>query len=120
MAAGRGPTVCAMDRAQTSDSGTTFLVERYWPGIDLAALRDALLRLEAAARELADEGDPVEHIGSILMPADQVVFSLIAAPDESVVRRVNERAGLPTDRIAGAIALPGERLERRPTEGSTR
>jgi hypothetical protein len=109
-----------MDRAQTPDSGQTFLVERYWPGIDLAALRDALLRLEAAARELADEGSPVEHLGSILMPVDQVVFSLIAAHDESVVRRVNERAGLPTDRIAGAIALLGEPPERRPTKGSTR
>ena len=51
----------------------------------------------------------MEHLGSILMPADQVVFSLIAARDESVVRRVNERAGLPTDRIAEAIALLGDR-----------
>ena len=109
-----------MDRAQTSDSGPTFLVERYWPGIDLAALRVALVRLEAAARELADEGDHVEHLGSILMPADQVVFSLIAANEESVVRRVNERAGLPIDRIAGAIALLGGPPARRSTEGATR
>jgi hypothetical protein len=50
-------------------------------------------------------GSRVEHVGSILMPADQVVFSLIAAADESLVRRLNERVELPADRIAEAIAL---------------
>jgi hypothetical protein len=83
----------------------TFLVERYWPGIDLAQLRDALPRLEAAARAMTAEGTQVEHVGSILMPVDQVVFSLIAAGDESLVRQLNERADLPADRIAAAIAL---------------
>jgi hypothetical protein len=33
------------------------------------------------------------------------VFSLIAAGDESLVRQLNERADLPADRIARAIAL---------------
>lgn len=83
----------------------TFLVERYWPGIDEARLRADISNLEAAARAMTAEGTPVEHVGSILMPADQVVFSLIAAADEAVVRTVNERADLPLDRIATAIAL---------------
>jgi hypothetical protein len=83
----------------------TFLVERYWPGIDLATLRDALTRLEAAARELTAAGSPVEHVGSILMPVDQVVFSLIVARDESIVRQLNERTDLPADRVAAAIPL---------------
>ena len=39
------------------------------------------------------------------MPADQVVFSLIEAADEQAARRVNERADVPMDRIATAIAL---------------
>lgn len=83
----------------------TFLVERYWPDVDLTILDHALPRLEAAARAMTAEGTPVEHLGSILMPLDHVVFSLIAAVDESLVRRVNERADLPVDRIAEAIAL---------------
>ena len=96
-----------MDRPTNVDpqSPATFLVERYWPGIDLRRLRAMLPRLDAAARTMTAEGTPVEHIGSILMPVDEVVFSLIAAGDEDVVRRVNERAGLPVDRIATAIAL---------------
>jgi hypothetical protein len=97
--------VPAMNRPPHRDSLDTFLVERYWPGIDLAGLRDALPRLEAAARAMTAEGRRVEHVGSILMPVDQVVFSLIAAGDESLVRQLNDRADLPADRIAEAIAL---------------
>jgi hypothetical protein len=85
----------------------TFLVERYWPDIDIDRLRDALPRLEAVALAMRSSGSPVEHLGSILMPDDQVVFSLISAVDPSTVRELNERAGLPADRIAVAITLLG-------------
>ena len=83
----------------------TWLVERYWPGIDLGRLREVLPRLDEAAEALTAEGSPVEHLGSILMPVDQVVFSLVVAADEALVRRLNERADLPADRIAAAIPL---------------
>ena len=56
----------------------TFLVERYWPGVDEAVLRTALPRLERAANALTQEGRPVTHIGSLLVVDDQVVFSVIA------------------------------------------
>ena len=95
-----------MDRSRDPAALPTFLVERYWPGIDLATLVSALPRLEAVARAMTDEGDPVEHVGSILMPVDEVVFSLFAAGDERLVRELNERADLPVDRIAEAVALP--------------
>ena len=94
-----------MDRPLDPDPLDTFLVERYWPGVDLVQLRDALPRLEAVARAMTAEGRRVEHVGSILMPVDEVVFSIIAAGDESAVRQLNERAELPADRIAEAIAL---------------
>ena len=83
----------------------TFLVERYWPGIEAATLPAALRRLDAAAGAMTSEGTPVEHLGSILMPVDEVVFSLITAGDESLVREVNARAELPVDRISTAITL---------------
>jgi len=94
-----------MDRPRDPDALPTFLVERYWPGIDLGTLVAALPRLEAAARAMTEAGDRVEHVGSILMPVDEVVFSLFAAGDERLVRELNERADLPVDRIAEAVAL---------------
>ena len=83
----------------------TFLVERYWPDVDLEALPEALRRLDDAARAMTDEGTPVGHLGTIVMPVDEVVFSLITAADEAAVREVNARARLPFDRIASAITL---------------
>jgi hypothetical protein len=101
-----------MDRPDTPTTArSTFLVERYWPGIDERRLRAVLPDLDRAARDMCAEGQPVEHLGSILMPADQVVFSLIAAPSESVAREVNERADLRIDRIAVAIQVAPEPIE---------
>jgi hypothetical protein len=88
--------------------GRTYLVERYWPGIDEPRLRAVLPNLERAARDMREEGQSVEHVGSILMPADQVVFTLIDAPSEAVAREVNERADLRIDRIAVAIQVAPE------------
>jgi hypothetical protein len=94
-----------MDASGDPAPSETYLVERYWPDVDLAQVRDALKRLDGAVSAMAAEGLPIEHVGSILMPADQVVFSLFTASDESLVRRLNERAELPVDRIARAIAF---------------
>jgi hypothetical protein len=94
-----------MESSVTREPIETFLVERYWPDVDLAKLQAAMPRLEAAVGAMTAAGQRVAHLGSILMPADQVVFSLFAAEDESAVRELNERAALPADRIARAIAL---------------
>lgn len=106
-----------MDRPTDPRPLETFLVERYWPGIDLDGLRAVLPRLDLAAQAMAAEGVCVEHVGSILMPVDQAVFSLIAAASEADVRLLNERAALPVDRIAGAVALL--RAEAAPTSGTS-
>lgn len=82
-----------------------FLVERYWPGIDEPGARAVVASLEATARAMSAEGSVVEHVASILMPADQVVFSLITATDEAAVRALNARADVPLDRIAAAIGI---------------
>ncbi len=95
-----------MDRETVASPGKrTFLLERYWPGIDEAVARTVVSGLERAARAMTAEDTPVRHLGSVLMPVDQVVFSLIEAVDDQAARRLNERADLPIDRIATAIAL---------------
>ena len=86
-------------------TGTTFLIERYWPGVDEAMLRSALPRLDDAARDMTAEGKPVDHVGSLLMPVEQVVFSVIRAPSEAFVMEVNERAGIRVDHVAPVTSL---------------
>jgi hypothetical protein len=100
----------------TRPSMRTFLVERYWPGIDEQGAWSVVAALEARAREMSANGAAVSHVGSILMPADEVVFSLISAPDEAAVRALNEGANAPLDRIATAIVIglePGTGMESR-------
>ena len=95
-----------MDRDRVEPARTqTFLVERYWPGVDEAIAQRVVASLEQAARVMTAEGTPVAHVGSILMPADEVVFSLIEAADEQAARRVNEPADVPLDRIAAAVTF---------------
>ena len=95
-----------MDRlAETPPEPPTFLVERYWPDIDEAHARALAASLEEAAQAMTAEGIRVEHVGSILMPRDGVVFSLIRASDEAVARLLTARAGAPADRTAVAIRL---------------
>ena len=95
-----------MDSPIDPASGTrTFLVERYWPEIDEARARALAASLEQVARAMAAEGIAVEHVGSILMPRDRVVFSLIAAADEASARQLTARVGAPADRIAIAVRL---------------
>ena len=77
-------------------SDTIFLVERYWPGIDDASLDAALRRLESASRTIG----AIEHLGSLLVEVDQVVFSVMRAGSETLLREVNERAHMPVDRVA--------------------
>ncbi|HEX4754250.1 MAG TPA: hypothetical protein VH661_00680 [Candidatus Dormibacteraeota bacterium] len=86
--------------AATAVGRTAFLVERYWPGVDEEILGSALPRLDLSARAMTAEGNEVHHVGSFLMPVDQVVISVISAGSEAVVREVNQRAAMPVDRIA--------------------
>ena len=89
----------------TTPPSRTFLVERYWGEVDEATARRLAASLAAAARTMAAEGIPVEHVGSILMPRDLVTFSLIQATDEASARQLTARAGASVDRIALAIRL---------------
>ncbi len=101
-----------MDVPGAPNPSCTYLVERYWPGVDEAELSEALGRLESLARASTEDGATLEHAGSILLTEDQVVLSVFRADNETTVIGLNERAGLPLDRIAevtlhGFIAAGG-------------
>ena len=105
-----GRSVAAMDPSVDDTSFETYLVERYWPGVDLGQLRAGLARLDETARAMTAEGSLVAHVGSILMPVDQVVFSLIAAKDE-IARPAAQRARRPS-------RPPGRQGDRAPDVGA--
>ena len=55
--------------------------------------------------ELADAGEPVRYLGSILMREDEVVLCLFEGTPDAV-RRAAELAGVPFERILEAAGSP--------------
>jgi hypothetical protein len=53
------------------------------------------------------EETPVHHVISILIPGEEVVFSLYEGGSTLAVRQLNERAAIPVSRIAAAITMTG-------------
>ncbi len=73
-----------------------FVVERYWPGVTPDGVRRINDRLGAAQH--AD----VVFLGSILVPADEVVLFAFRAADAATVAALSQQAGLRCDRIVAA------------------
>lgn len=77
-----------------------YLVERYLPGMSEEALRSALERVASATA-----GTPVRYIGSTIVVEDESCFCHFDAPSADVIAAVNERAGMPLDRIVPALRV---------------
>lgn len=82
-----------------------YLIERFWPGVTPAAADAAIVRLGRAASALGGEGVTVRHLHSALLPADEVVLSMLEAGSLDTALRVSERAGHRADRISEGIDL---------------
>ena len=85
----------------------TYLVERYWPGVTSELLLEALNRGRQVMEQMSGWETSVRDIGCILIPGEEVVFSLYEAPSVIAVRALNEQAGIPVSRIVEAIAVTG-------------
>jgi hypothetical protein len=87
----------------------TYLVERYWPGVTKELLTEAQDRGQRVMQQMCAEGVPIRHVTSILIPAEEVVFSLYEGPSTLAVLQLNERAAIPVSRIVDAIPVKGLR-----------
>ena len=84
----------------------SFLVECYWPGVEIEQLESAVARVRAAADELRATGRPVEFVGTIFVRADETVFCLFDG-NESDIRTVGARAGVPFERVLELLRIEG-------------
>jgi hypothetical protein len=89
----------------------TYLVERYWPGVTIEQLLEALRLCRGVMELMRDEGIRFRHISCTLIPAEEVVFSVYEGPSADAVRLLNERAGIPVSRIVEAIAMTDDQAE---------
>lgn len=98
---------------------STFLVERYWPGVTRPALDAAVDRLQQVLAGSPPHA-PVAHVASLLVDADEVVFCLFSAASPEAVEAVNERADFPFDRIVEGTWLFRPSSQDKPARRSRR
>jgi Nickel responsive protein SCO4226-like len=95
------------DGPSTPSSTRRFLVERYSPELTVERMRAGEARARRAAAALTRAGRPVRYIGSLVVEAEETVFSVFEAESPDVIADVNRRAGLPFDRVVPVIELGG-------------
>ncbi len=84
---------------------SVYMVERSLRGIamsDLAAAQQAAI---ATSKQFSAEGTPVRYIRSTFVPESGACLCLFEAGGAEAVKRVNEAAKIPFDRITEALDL---------------
>ena len=82
-----------------------FMVERYAPDRHLQDVRSIEPEFQRASAAVSRTGRPVRYLGSIVITAEETVFSVFEADDAETVAEVNERVGLPFDRVVPVVEL---------------
>jgi Protein of unknown function (DUF4242) len=83
----------------------TFMAECFWPGVTEQKVKDAGARGRRAAQALSSQDAYARYVGSILVPADEIAFCLFEASSIETATEVNERAGIPFERILEVVRL---------------
>lgn len=81
-----------------------FLVERYLPRADEAALLALSARLLEAAAALRAAGNDVAWVQSVAVPGDEACLCLFRAASRQLVAEANARAGADYERITEAVS----------------
>ncbi len=84
---------------------TVYMVERSLKGISMDDLGDAQKASIGKAKEMTAAGTDVRYLRSTFAPDDGRCMCLFEAPSEADVKRLNDEAGLPYDRIVEALDL---------------
>ena len=70
----------------------------------------AVSDVQDAVQDLRDEGLPIRHLRSILIPDDEMCFHVFDAPSAASVSDVGRRAGIPFERIMPITEFHGHRV----------
>ena len=84
---------------------SVYMVERSLAGIAMPDLAAAQKRAIDTSQQFTAGGTPVRYIRTTFVPGTGACMCLFDANDADAVRRVNEKAGIPFDRITEALDL---------------
>lgn len=84
---------------------SVFMVERDLKGISMEALGGAQKAAISRAKEMSAAGTEIKYIRSTFAPEDGRCMCLFEAGSSTVVKKLNDDAGLPYHRIVAALDL---------------
>ncbi|MDO9095211.1 MAG: DUF4242 domain-containing protein [Rubrivivax sp.] len=84
---------------------SVYMVERSLKGIAMSDLAAAQKAAIATSQQFSAEGTPVRYIRSTFVPDSGACMCLFEASDADAVKRVNEVAKIPFDRVTEALDL---------------
>jgi Protein of unknown function (DUF4242) len=84
---------------------SVYMVDRNLRGISMADLGGAQQAAIGKAAEMTAAGTAIRYIRSTFTPEDGRCMCLFDAADEADVKRLNDAAGLPYDRVVPALDL---------------
>lgn len=84
---------------------TVYMVERDLKGISMEALGGAQRAAINKAQEMSAAGTNIKYIRSTFAPDDGRCMCLFEADTDAAVKRLNDEAGLPYDRVVKALDL---------------
>lgn len=93
---------------RATETRDTYLVERYWPGVDPTQVYRADEQVRRAVRDLIQEGVRIRVLGSTFIPTEEVILTLFEAAREADVVEAHARGGVRFDRLqAVEVSCPG-------------
>ena len=84
---------------------TVYMVERDLKGITMEALGGAQKAAISKAQEMSASGTNIKYIRSTFAPDDGRCMCLFEADTDAAVKRLNDDAGLPYNRVVKALDL---------------
>ena len=84
---------------------SVYMVERSLKGIAMSDLAAAQKAAIATSQQFTADGTPVRYIRSTFVPESGACMCLFEASGADAVKRVNETAKIPFDRITEALDL---------------
>ncbi|HEY7461231.1 MAG TPA: DUF4242 domain-containing protein [Gemmatimonadota bacterium] len=90
----------------------TYLVERFLRDLTSDQLSDFARAARRAAGEAVGGGQAVRYLRSVFVPGEKRCYCLFEAPSAAAVRKVNERAELPFERVIEAVQVSVDELDR--------
>ena len=84
---------------------SVYMVERSLKGIPMSDLAAAQQAAIATTKSMTEQGTPVRYIRSTFVPESGACMCLFEADDAAAVKRANETARIPFDRVVEALDL---------------